>query len=544
MRNPCASRVSLTSTALFVASSIACAPAVHTRTNDAQSVPDRGVFAVVRGGDTIAVETFERRTDVLTDVLTGNVKAPGRPWIRYRMELGAGGRPEKIAIAVFPAGQDTEANPLQQVNATVVGDSVKIAVSNPTGSTSQQVSLGRDTWLIVGQSSAELEHLLATVRRENQDSAAASVYPLLGGRLTPLGVRYFGADSAAVTLGQKSTAHFDKQGRLVRLVQGAGAIVATRTSAAITLSSAGVPTYDAPAGAPYTAEHVKLESNGKVMLAGTLTLPRATAQRPVPAVVMISGSGPQDRDSFLPLGTGYRPFRQFADTLGRRGIAVLRFDDRGTGASTGSFAAATEVDFVADVAAAVAFLRARPDIDPNRISLLGHSEGGVIGPLVAAQDPRIAALVLMAGPASPRSAVLEQNRRSIAAETTLSQARRDSLLQHVPVMLDSAANTGTWFGGFLRYDGRATAAKISVPVLILQGATDTQVPLEQAELYTRYFREGGNQRVTTVVFPHRNHLFLRDSIGDFARYNRLPSTQVDHEVLGVLADWLARVLLP
>lgn len=365
MRNLCPSPCVLRHAALLGASAIACVTARAIQANDQPRSTELGAFTAVRVRDTIAVETFERRSDLLV----GEVKAPGRPWIRYRIELDASRRPLNISLAVYAASEVNDANALQRVTAAASGDSAVIEVSGPTGSNTRRVRLERDSWLLVGQSSAELELLLATLRPPLADSAAVSVVPLLGGRPMSLAVRYFGADSAILTLGSRSTAHFDAQGRLTRLIQGAGAVVVTRTSTAAMPVLARASTYDAPVDAPYTAEHVRLTGGGAATLEGTLTLPRVAERRRVPALITISGSGPQDRDSYLPIGTGYRPFRQIADTLGRRGIAVLRVDDRGTGASTGSFAAATEVDFIADVKAAVAFLRARAEIDPDRIAL-------------------------------------------------------------------------------------------------------------------------------------------------------------------------------
>src|SRR6185369_16052339 len=158
--------------------------------------------------------------------------------------------------------------------------------------------------------------------------------------------------------------------------------------------------YKAPAGAPFTAEDVTVEAKG-FKLAGTLLTP-TTGKPPYPAVVTITGSGQQTRDEYLPLAglEKYRPFRQIAEALAARGIAVLRVDDRGVGKSTGvqSLANATSADFADDVRAQIEYLRHRGDIDPRRIALVGHSEGGMIAPMVAASDPQIAAIVLMAAP--------------------------------------------------------------------------------------------------------------------------------------------------
>src|SRR5215470_17576683 len=159
--------------------------------------------------------------------------------------------------------------------------------------------------------------------------------------------------------------------------------------------------YSAPAGAPFTAEEVTVQANG-FTLAGTLLLPKA-GRRPFPAVIMITGSGQQTRDEPLPLPglKEYKPFRQIAESLAGTGIAVLRVDDRAVGGSTGrdTLAQATTSSFADDTRAQVAYLRTRAEIDPARIALVGHSEGGIIAPMVAASDPRIAAIALMAGSA-------------------------------------------------------------------------------------------------------------------------------------------------
>lgn len=151
----------------------------------------------------------------------------------------------------------------------------------------------------------------------------------------------------------------------------------------------------------------------------------------VPAVVTITGSGAQDRDEYIPLVHGYRPFRQVADTLGRRGIATLRFDDRGTGSSTGAFAGATSADFADDVRSAVRWLRSRPDIDASKIFLVGHSEGGVIAPMVAASDPMLAGIVLLAGAARNGGDIIAfQQRYAIEHDTSVAApAKRDSVLR-------------------------------------------------------------------------------------------------------------------
>ncbi len=153
---------------------------------------------------------------------------------------------------------------------------------------------------------------------------------------------------------------------------------------------------------PYKVEEVTYPSKAAgVRLAGTVTLPEGKG--PFPAVVMITGSGPQDRDETL---LGHKPFLVLADALTRRGIAVLRSDDRGIGRSGGVFATATTPDFADDALGGLLYLKGRPEIDGNRLGLLGHSEGGVIGPMVAARSPGdVAFLVLLAGTGVPGEAL-------------------------------------------------------------------------------------------------------------------------------------------
>jgi hypothetical protein len=264
----------------------------------------------------------------------------------------------------------------------------------------------------------------------------------------------------------------------------------------------------------------------------------------VPAVVTITGSGQQDRDESISIVPGFRLFRQVADTLSRRGIAVLRLDDRGVGGSGGDVNGTT-ADFANDIRAAVAYLRTRSDIDAARIALVGHSEGGMIAPMVAADDSRLAAIVLMAGPADRGDSVIAfQLRSAVEQEPSIAPAARDSALAAVRAQFDSTSAKLAWMQYFLSYDPLPTIRRVRQPVLILQGATDRQVTADQAPKIERALREAGNRRVATHVFSDRNHLFLRDSIGAPSGYSRLPSGRIDGEVMGTLADWLVATLQP
>lgn len=298
--------------------------------------------------------------------------------------------------------------------------------------------------------------------------------------------------------------------------------------------------YSAPAGAPYTAVDVTVPTPAGHTLAGTLTLPKNAAGR-VPAVVLITGSGQQDRDAYVSLIPDYRFFRQVADSLSRRGIAVLRMDDRGIGGSGGLSADVTTEDFAADIRAGVDWLRMRAEIDPARIALAGHSEGGLIAPMVAAADGRIAAVVLMGAQSWSGRRISDMQIRDAFAREGRTGAALDSAVALAIAHRDSVSGSMPWVRWFLAYDPLPSAARLRVPVLVLHGGTDRQVMPEQAEELAAAVRAAGNGDVTVRVFPGLNHLFLADAAGtaDPALYAALPDKRVPPAVLGALADWLA-----
>ena len=303
--------------------------------------------------------------------------------------------------------------------------------------------------------------------------------------------------------------------------------------------------YSAPAGAPYTAQDVTIPTPAGHTLAGTLTLPNgASRERPVAAIVTITGSGPQDRDENLgELLPGFRPFRQIADSLARRGVAVLRMDDRGTGLSKGNHGTATSADFAEDIRAGLAWLRTRPEIDANRLGLVGHSEGGLIGPLVTLKEPSLRALVLMAGPAQSGRPILQfQLTNRVNQDTTIKGLKRDSALARVNATIDSLGAHNPWMKFFIDYDPLATARQIRTPVLILNGATDQQVTPDQVQTLTEAFKAAGNKDVTAHVFPAVNHLFIYDPNGSPWGYTRLSRSALEPAAVGMVVDWLAQRL--
>jgi alpha-beta hydrolase superfamily lysophospholipase len=259
--------------------------------------------------------------------------------------------------------------------------------------------------------------------------------------------------------------------------------------------------------------------------------------------VLITGSGSQDRDEATPAVPGYRPFREIADTLSRRGIIVLRLDDRGIGGSDAGPPTATSADFADDIRAAVAWLRARPEVDPARVGLVGHSEGAIIAPLVAVADTRLRALALLEAPAERGRLILaEQQRTLLGKDSTHTPAERDSALARAAKVTDSLVKEPGWLRWFAEYDPLPAARRVRVPVLIIQGETDQQVAPSQARTLAAAMRGAGNQRVTLRIFPRMNHLMLDDPSGDPRGYATLPTKTLRRDMLGVLADWLVRTL--
>lgn len=331
---------------------------------------------------------------------------------------------------------------------------------------------------------------------------------------------------------------------------------------------------------PYDQEDITFENKAaNLTLAGTLTLPRTKA--PFPAVVLITGSGPQDRNESL---LGHQPFLVLADHLTRQGIAVLRFDDRGVAKSKGNFSAATSEDFATDVLAGIEYLKTRREINAKGIGLIGHSEGGLIAPMVAVKSLDVAFLVLLAGPGVTGEEILyEQSRLMIRAEGgTEADAARNRKLQEklfavVKAETDPAAaekklrevaaasvadmseaqkkaadaNPGAvlaqvkslntpWFRFFLTYDPRPALRQLKIPVLALNGELDLQVPPQQSlPEIAKALKAAGNKKAQSVALPKLNHLFQTAKTGGFSEYAKIEET-ISPLALTQISDWIAK----
>ncbi len=305
------------------------------------------------------------------------------------------------------------------------------------------------------------------------------------------------------------------------------------------------PDYSAPADAPYVAEDVLVKTPAGHTLAGTLTRPKdASRKKPVSAIVTVTGSGAQDRDESIALVEGFRPFRQLADALARRGIAVLRMDDRGFGGSGGTFKGSTSADFAEDVRAGLAYLRMRPEIRADRLAVLGHSEGAVIAPMVAEKEPTLRAIVLLAGIATPgRTALHFQLKNLIEHNSKLTPEMRESQIAEIPKRIDAMMAADPWMKFFLTYDPAPTMRRVKTPVLILTGSRDQQAVPAEVALIEAAFKEGGNKDVTARVLPDLNHLFVQDTDGFPGNYAKLPPpVMMRADAVELIVDWLAKRL--
>jgi hypothetical protein len=318
---------------------------------------------------------------------------------------------------------------------------------------------------------------------------------------------------------------------------------------------------------PYHDEDVTYDNKiQNVTLAATLTIPQGKG--PFPAVVLITGSGPQDRDESL---LGHKPFLVLSDYLTRHGIAVLRADDRGTAKSTGNFATATTADFATDTEAGINYLKTRPEVDTHKIGLIGHSEGGIIAPMIAARNPDVAFIVMMAGSGVPGDEILVAQVEAIAEssgkthdEAVKAGAKQREILTLVKTEKDPAklekdlkekladegmeaqlgieikALTSPWFRYFMSYDPATALRKVTCPVLVLNGEKDKQVPPAQnLPAIRKALEQAGNKHFEIDELPSLNHLFQTAKTGSPSEYAQIEET-IAPVALDKMSTWILK----
>ncbi len=320
---------------------------------------------------------------------------------------------------------------------------------------------------------------------------------------------------------------------------------------------------------PYIEEEVTIQnSEANIKLAGTLTIPRS--EKPCPAVILISGSGAEDRDETI---FGHKPFWIIADYLTRNGIAVLRVDDRGVGGSTGNTANSTSEDFANDVICEVNYLKTRKEIDSKKIGLIGHSEGGIIAPIAANKSNDVSFIVLMAGTGltgeetlylqnklifkssgAPDEIITKQLQflkeefdvlKKETDEKVIEEKTRAILAEQVgnnKELIDKGLEQllSPWFRFFLTYDPRPALMKVKCPVLAINGSLDLQVaPKENLAAIESALKKGGNKNYTVKELPGLNHLFQTAKTGNVSEYAQLEET-ISPQALKIITDWILK----
>ena len=347
------------------------------------------------------------------------------------------------------------------------------------------------------------------------------------------------------------------------LSQGGAALPLVLTRTAETATLVARPQTPTPPF-PYRAEEVAFDNPEApgVRLAATLTLPQGAG--PFPAAILVTGTGPQDRDETI---EGHKPFAVWADALTRRGVAVLRFDDRGVGRSTGSFPAATQRDFASDVKAAFNWLASRPGIDAARVGLIGHSEGATFAELAMQEGAGAAWIVALAGPALPGGEIITSQveriaqasglpAEAIAYNTAFQRRLMEAVAAHAAdaeaargaverLLLESGrspaeaaqlatAMSSDWYRGMVARDPAESLRAIRAPMLAVFGGKDLQVPAEQnAAAVSRHKPDA-----EVVILPGLNHLFQAAQTGLPAEYGQIDST-LDPSVIETVVDWVA-----
>ena len=330
---------------------------------------------------------------------------------------------------------------------------------------------------------------------------------------------------------------------------------------------------------PYRSEDVTFENKtASITLAGTLTMPEKGSN--FSTVILITGSGPQNRNEEL---LGHKPFLIIADYLTRRGIAVLRYDDRGTAQSTGNFATATTADFATDVESTIAYLKTRKEINPKKIGLMGHSEGGIIAPMVAARSKDVGFIVMLAGSGIRGDILLALQQEAVyrvsgMPEDKLAEAIKinskvsdmvvnanravtrqeitdfmNTMKDHIAAVVSeemtadnyiqqfAASFSSPWMQYFLRYDPAPALEKVKCPVLAVNGSLDLQVPAkENLEAISAALRKGGNKNITIKEYPGLNHLFQECTTGAPTEYATIDQT-FSPVVLKDLGDWIIKI---
>jgi len=360
---------------------------------------------------------------------------------------------------------------------------------------------------------------------------------------------------SATIAGVQQTFVVDGQGNVLHISIPSQRAQVVRKGHESLMSTGPVPelTELKPNAARYTEREVEVMTAANVYLRGTLTVPNAPGLKP--AVLLISGSGPQDRNWNTPPVLNASLATQIADRLAAEGCVVLRMDDRGVGGSTGNLSTATLSALVTDAERLADYLKALPEVDPFKVIVLGHSEGGVIAPMVAADDPTIAGVIILAGTSRPLDQIIIEQLKAQESDTRLPKPLREEATRMLPLMIETIARAKagergivnginlSWLREHMKHDPRETIAKVRCPILIVQGEDDLKVlPRNATELHDSA-RAAGNDDVSVELFPGLTHLFTQSPFTN-ANYNAAEAERISPLVLDTLASWLRARFVP
>lgn len=505
-------------TTLLVAAVLlgACATARGRPPAAAPHPADEGtVFVLRHQGEPVAVETTTREGRQLRGTLEINESLE----LNYTVERGDDGAAVAVRWSTRQPGRPASDPQVVRFPAATPGEAIA------PGETVTEAVL---PWF--DQSAAMIEQIVHVARQDGSERVEVRLHRLIDGRLL----------DGVVTILDERNATLEAGGKLWRLgFDGKGALLAGQaTDYGVTIERteripADVrplwPPYGTPSGASYQAHDVRIPAPEGHVLAGTLTLPRSGG--PHGAVILITGGGPNNRNNGTPPSI---PFRDIADALSSRGIAVLRLDDRGVGESTGDATTSTTRDETDDIRTALAWLRGHEAVAARRIGLVGWSEGGLIAPMIAAEDPDLAAVVTMNGPATGLQAAEYQFRHIVTNNPSVPPEEVESAVARLLASQQDHVRAAS----IVAADAREHARRVRTPVLLLAAANDRHVPPSSIVELAALFREGGNRDVTTLVFPDLNHMFLPDPDGGAAAWPFLPSTRVPQGVVDAVGEWL------
>jgi len=491
----------------------------------------RAYVMLTDAGDTIATEVVDDGAGWLESV----VRLPRRGEVhRLFVTFDAAGTP--LRWDVHSAWHPSRDRPDERWRTLVHGDSLFVVqgalIGVPVSITALAAPRAASPWHDASVA------LLELAGRQAAPTVTALTIPR-GDRLRGVRVRRIGADSVHLAHPDGDwSLSVDHAGRVERAVAPSRRLQVRR----LTAPAAAGGVADTSEAAMLVRTPVLMRASDGVRLAGELVRPRNTPAHAV--VVFVSGSGPQDRDLGVPGLPRYRPFAELATALAARGVASVRFDDRGVGASGGAAFHATREVEQRDVQAMLAWLRAWEPLRTVPAALVGHSDGAHVALDVAAADPTVQRVVLLAAPArSGRELARAQRRAWLDRHTdTLTAAgrrARDAALRDAEAATERLAAIDPWMREWLLHDPRVEVPTSTADILLVHGAQDQQVPVAQAEELAALLRARGNGRVTVQRAPAVNHLLVADSVGDPEGYGRLGSHALSASVREAVVQFLA-----